>query len=94
LLWCISRWGPPWRRPVRPKCSTRFQRLDFHGVRFSISIKMQKSAHDLGLTPFPEKSKLEIRAGFLWIEGPSRHFMLEHKSGCSVVQRLEQVQSF
>ena len=37
---------------------------------------------------FPQKSKLEIRAGFLRIERLSQHFMAEHKMHCILAAEL------
>ena len=52
--WTIRRLQPSLYAPYKARCSlakvleyqTWFQRLDFHGVRCSISVKMQKSGQD------------------------------------------------
>ena len=44
--WCTMKEIQPSNRSVRPQCPIRFQRLDFHGVPFSISVKMQESGQD------------------------------------------------
>ena len=51
FVWCISRWGPPSNRLVRPQYLTRFQRLDFHGVHCSI-VRRKKER-----LKFPTKSQ-------------------------------------
>ena len=51
---CMMKEIQPSNRSVRPQYPTRFQRLDFHGVRCSISIKMKNL---VGIYSFSTKSQ-------------------------------------
>ena len=58
--------------------STDFSGLiSCHGVRFSISIKMQLK-NLIRIDSVSTKVKLEIRTGFLWIEGLSPQKVVDH----------------
>ena len=71
-------------RSVRPQYPTRFQRLDFHGVRFSISVKMKNLVR---IDSVSTKSQWKT---YVWISdrGLSQHFMVEHKMYSTLAAEL------